>query len=386
MLRRTKGSPGGGWSPILNPIGHPKNGTTVIGIGVVGAGYWGPRLVRNFCELSGSVVRAVSERRPDRRRQIEQFAPAIRTTSDYADLLDDPSIDAIVVATPIRTHYSLARQALLHGKHVFVEKPLTGSSIEAQELIEIAEDRHLCLMVGHTFEYNPAVEELRKLVLRGEVGKIHYVDAARLSLGLLQEDVNVLWDLAPHDISILRYVLGMEPVTVRAHGKAYIRPQIEDVAYMELLFPNDIMAHVHMSWLEPCKVRRVTIVGDRKMVVYNDVAAEEKIKIYDKGVSLPTPTKTFTECQLSYRYGDVICPRVPWEEPLRLECSHFLESIRTGRLPRSDGWSGLQVVRILERATESLELGGVRVRIEDGAVDATPLSRSLSVAPIPAAS
>jgi predicted dehydrogenase len=226
----------------------------------------------------------------------------------------------------------------------------------------------LCLMVGHTFEYNPAVQHLRKLVLGGELGNIHYIDAARLSLGLFQEDVNVLWDLAPHDISILRYVLGAEPISVRAHGNGYVRSHIQDVAYMELYFPNNVMAHVHVSWLEPCKVRRITVVGDKKMVVYNDVSAEEKIKIFDKGVSLPA-AKTYAEFQLSYRYGNIVSPRITWQEPLQLECRHFVDCIGSGVTPQSDGWSGLQVVRILERANQSLALGGMRIRVDDGRVE-----------------
>jgi predicted dehydrogenase len=195
-----------------------------------------------------------------------------------------------------------------------------------------------------------------------------------------------LWDLAPHDISILRYVLGTEPLTVRAHGNGYVRSHIEDVAYMALQFPNDIMAHVHVSWLEPCKVRRVTLVGDQKMVVYNDVSAEEKIKIYDKGVSIPSSTTTFAEFQLSYRYGDVVSPRVTWQEPLHLECKHFLECINSGVAPQSDGWSGLQVVRILERANQSLAMGGARIRVQDGRVEPFLPVEEMASSAIPAAS
>lgn len=339
---------------------------TPLRLGVIGCGYWGPHLIRNFHELPTAEVRMVADMQEDRRTRIQRQFPQVQTTASHEDVLADPTIEAVVVATPIRTHYALAKQALQSGKHVLVEKPLAASVAEAEALVALAAARDLRLMVGHTFEYNPAVEELRRLVQDGKIGKVRYIDAARLNLGLFQKDINVMWDLAPHDISILLYVLGAEPLTVSARGSGYVRPDIADVAYIELTFPDNVVANVHVSWLEPCKVRRVTVVGDQKMVVYNDVSAEEKIKVYDKGVSLPvaSPTGTFSDFQMSYRYGDIISPRVAWQEPLHAECSHFVDSIRSGQRPRSDGQVGLRVVRILERADQSLALGGLRVAVQ----------------------
>jgi predicted dehydrogenase len=339
-----------------------------IVVGVIGCGYWGPQLIRNFVDLPDSQVRMVVEPRAERRLHIEQQFPQVQTTSNLDELLGDPEVEAVVIATPIRTHYRLARQVLLSGKHVLVEKPLATKVREVETLIALAEQRNLKLMVGHTFEYNPAVEELRRLVQSYALGNILYVDAARLNLGLFQPDINVVWDLAPHDISILHYILGMEPVAVSARGKSYVRPGVEDVAYVELIFPQDIVANVHVSWLEPCKVRRLTIVGDKKMIVYNDVSNDEKIRIYDKGVTRPVQTATFGEFQLSYRYGDIVSPRLNWQEPLRAECSHFLECIQTGNAVRSDGWSGLRVVRVLEGADRSLAQNGRRISLLHGAV------------------
>lgn len=347
--------------------GH--GGATAVGVGVIGCGYWGPRLIRDFCELPAVDMLMAADLSHERRCRIEQQFPQVRTTTNHEELLADPEIEAVVIATPIRTHYALAMQALQSGKHVLVEKPLAASVAEAEELIACAEERNLRLMVGHTFEYNPAVEALRELVQDGTLGKVRYIDTARLNLGLFQKDINVLWDLAPHDISILLYILGEEPISVSARGRSYVRPHVEDVAYLELLFPNNVMAHIHASWLEPCKVRRVTVVGSQKMVVYNDVSAEEKIRIYDKGISIPEQTDTYAEFQLSYRYGGISSPYIDWSEPLRLECSHFVDCIRTGARPRSDGWSGLRVVRILERADTSLALGGQRINVARGHVE-----------------
>jgi predicted dehydrogenase len=340
-----------------------------VGVGVIGCGYWGPKLIRNFYDLATAQVRMVAELQPERRGQLERQFPGVQTTANHDDVLADPAIEAVVIATPVRTHYTLAQQALAGGKHVLVEKPLAASMAEAAELVALSEERNLCLMVGHTFEYNPAVEELRRLVQSETLGKIHYIDTARLNLGLFQQDINVMWDLAPHDISILLYLLNMDPLTVSARGNGCVRPSIYDVVYLELCFPGNITAHVHVSWLEPCKVRRVTVVGDRKMAVYNDVAVEEKIKIYDKGVSLPATPGVPGEFQMSYRYGDIVSPRVVWQEPLRVECSHFVDCIRTARRARSDGRAGWRVVRILERAEQSLTHGGLRIGVADGYAD-----------------
>lgn len=330
----------------------------MIGIGVIGAGYWGPKHVRNFSELPGARVAMVADFDERRLAAIEATDPGVRTTKSYRDLLASPEVDAVVVATPVTTHAKLSREALRAGKHVLVEKPMAVSSEDVEELIRLAEHQHRTLMVGHTFLYNPAVRVLHELVQRGELGEIYYAHAQRLNLGLFQRDINVIWDLAPHDISILMYVLGMDPVAVSTHGSACVQPGIEDVAYLNIVFPERVQAQVHVSWLDPNKVRRTTIVGSKKMAVYDDVEMLEKIRIYDKGVEAPPHTATFGEFQLSYRYGDITIPHLPSTEPLRLECQHFLECIRTGATPLTDGSHALAVVRVLEWAQRSLRDSG----------------------------
>jgi predicted dehydrogenase len=328
-------------------------------VGVVGYGYWGPKLVRNFQEISDSEMSWVVDRDPEMLSRVRTQYPAVRTTPDVGELLAS-DVEGVVIATPIRTHYALAKQALLAGKHVMVEKPLTASSAEASDLAHLADSLGLTLMVGHTFEYNAGIRALREIVASGEIGDVYYVDAARLNLGLFQKDINVIWDLAPHDISILLYVLQQDPLTVSARGSWSITPGIEDVAYVELRFPNDLMAHLHLSWLDPCKVRRVTVVGSKKMVVCDDVQDAEKIRIYDKGVDRRHETDQFRDFHLSYRYGGITIPHVPSQEPLRVQCEHFLQCIRTGQRPQSDGHAGQKVVRILEQADQSLRNGGMR--------------------------
>jgi len=304
----------------------------------------------------------VCDLRQDRLAHVRELYPAVRVTTDYQELLRS-DVEAVAIATPIPTHHRLAREALLAGKHVLVEKPLTANSEEAEDLVNLAEKRGLSLMVGHTFEYNPAVEYLRRIIAAGELGRIYYINATRVNLGIFQPDINVVWDLAPHDVSILLFILGMLPVNVSARGAAYVRPKIHDVAYLTLHFPNEIMADIRVSWLDPCKIRRITVVGSKKMVVYDDVEPTEKIKIYDKGVDVPPYSDTLEEFHLSYRYGDITTPAIPNVEPLRVECEHFLHCVRTGERPRSDGRDGLEVVRILEAATRSLLNGGMRERV-----------------------
>lgn len=327
----------------------------MIGIGVIGAGYWGPKHVRNFNELPGTRTTMVSDLDANRLSMIQLQYPGIRTTTDFRQLLASPDVDAAVVVTPVSTHARLAGEALQAGKHVLVEKPLAASALEAEHLIQLAREHHRVLMVGHTFLYNPAVLALRDLVHDGVLGEIFYVDAQRLNLGLFQRDINVLWDLAPHDISILLYVLGAQPLAVGATGKAYVQPGIEDVAYLQLGFPQGVSASVHVSWLDPNKVRQITVVGSKRMAVYDDVATLDKIRVYDKGVDVPAPTSSFGEFQLSYRHGEIRIPHVASTEPLRLECQHFLDCIQHGSQPLSDGAQGLNVVRVLETAQAALK-------------------------------
>jgi predicted dehydrogenase len=336
-----------------------NNSNGVVKVGVAGFGYWGPKLVRNFGEMADGELSWVSDLDAARLQRVRTQYPSVRTTQSFDEMLRS-GIDAVVVATPIWTHYKLAKTALLAGKHVMVEKPLTANAAEAEELTEIAESRGLTLMVGHTFEYNAAVRALREIVQSGEIGEVLYVDAARLNLGLFQTKANVLWDLAPHDLSILLYVLQQDPIAVSARGSASVTPGIHDVAYVELRFPNNVLAHVHLSWLDPCKVRRVTVVGSKKMVVYNDLHEVEKIRIYDKGVDRPYETDRFSDFHLTYRYGGMNVPYIPFQEPLRAQCEHFVHCIRTGERPQSDGRVGTKVVRILEEADKSLQNGGAR--------------------------
>jgi predicted dehydrogenase len=332
-------------------------------VGVVGCGYWGPYLVRNLHDMPDIDLVGVADRRPDRLAYVLRTYPAVRPFAEHAELLD-ADVDAVVLATPIHTHFALAREALLAGKHVLVEKPLATSVAEAAELVRLARERDRTLMVGHTFLYNPAVRELRRIVESGELGRIHYADSARLNLGLFQRHSNVVWDLAPHDVSILTYVLGQVPVRVSARGLACIQPGVHDVCYLELIFP-DGSANVHVSWLDPDKVRRLTVVGDRRMAVYNDVSTVEKLRIYDRGVEAPA-IDNYGEFELAYRHGQIVIPHIQWREPLRLECEHFAHCVRTRSRPLSDGEQGLAVVAVLEAASRSLERGGERVPVEAG--------------------
>jgi len=337
-----------------------------IKVGVIGCGYWGPNLIRNFVELPGSEVVTVVDLREDRLAHIKSRYPKVTITKDYRDLFNMP-LDAVTVATPPSTHFRIARDCLKHGRHVLVEKPLSLDSRHAEELIETAQARGLTLMVGHTFEYNPAVRALKRIIESGDLGQVYYLDAVRVNLGLFQPDLDVLWDLAPHDLSILRYILGRDPISVRAQGAANIFRGKHDVVYLTLQFPDDILAHVHVSWLDPRKVRRITVVGSHKMVVYDDVEPLEKIRVYDKGVEAPPYTDTFGDFQCSYRYGDVVIPNIRFVEPLRLECQHFVECIANRTKPQSCGRVGMEVVKVLEAAERSLQNGGVQetISIED---------------------
>jgi predicted dehydrogenase len=333
-----------------------------VRIGMVGYGYWGPHLARNLDRLPIAELAYIADLSPERRQAAGLECPGACITGDVQDVLES-DVDAIVIATPIRTHYAFAMAGLQHDKHVFVEKPLAANSAQALELIDEAERRGRTIMVGHTYMYNPAVEELRRLVQSGALGRLYYVDAVRVNLGLFQPDINVMWDLAPHDLSILEYVLGMCPSRVSAHGRAHVRSHIHDLVYMTLEYPTGLLAHIQLSWLNPSKVRRFTVVGDQQMAVYDDVEANEKIRIYDHGVDAPEHTSRFSDFQLSYRYGDIVSPHIRWAEPLAVECRHFAESVMEGFTPRSDARNGLRVVRILEAADASLAADGAFVPI-----------------------
>ncbi|MGQ9725205.1 MAG: Gfo/Idh/MocA family protein [Tepidimonas sp.] len=333
-------------------------------VGVIGCGYWGPKHARNLHELPGAELAWVADLDAKRLGHMQGLYPQVRATRDYRELLAS-DVEAVVIATPVRTHHALALEALRAGKHVLVEKPLAATGEQAQEIAETAERLGLVAMVGHTFQHNPAVNAVRELIARGELGRVYYINATRVNLGLLQPDINVMWDLAPHDVSILLHVLGLEPFQVSASGQAYIqkRQRLHEVAYLNLHFPGSILANVRVSWLDPVKQRRITIVGSRKMLVYDDIA-EDKVVLYDKGVEVPPYSDTPEEFHLSYRHGPTTVVPVPWEEPLRLECRAFVDWITTGRPACSDAWMGVRVVRILEAAQKSLLNGGGRENVD----------------------
>lgn len=341
----------------------PLQSTSNIRVGIIGAGYWGPKLARNFHEIPGAVLKSVSDLRLDRLQDIQRLFPELATTSDYETILE--GVDAVVIATPVHTHYKLAKQALQAGKHVLVEKPITSRSDQARELVELAKEKDLTLMVGHTFVYNPAVEAVREIVQSGQLGDIFYINATRANLGLLQPDINVMWDLAPHDISMLRYILGREPISVNARGATYIntRSKLEEIVYLTMVMDGGVLVNIRLSWLDPVKQRHLTIVGRQKMLVYDDIA-EDKVVVFDKGVEIPPYSVTEAEFRASYRQdGESVYP-LHWKEPLRLECEHFLDCIRTGATPRSSGEDGLRVVQILETAQRSLINNGCELIVE----------------------
>src|SRR5438034_3391343 len=326
-------------------------------VAVIGAGYWGPNLVRNLNEAPGAEPVAVADLSQERLDTVHKRFPAVRTTTDHTELFNDKNIDAVCIATPVKTHRKLAEQALAAGKHVFVEKPLAPTIQDAEAIVRASEKAGRTLMVGHTFVYNPAVVAVRGLIETGELGRINYVDSQRVNLGLHQFDINVLWDLGPHDVSISLYWLGEEPEWVQCVGACYVQPEIEDVVFLQIGFPSGAIAHAHLSWLAPSKLRTTIVIGSQKMVVYDDVQGVEKVKIYDQGVD----KLESDELRRSYRAGDIHSPRVPMTEALQVEMRHFIECVRDGTNPRSDGEAGLTVVRVLELAMRSLRSGGARV-------------------------
>jgi predicted dehydrogenase len=337
-----------------------------VRIGVVGCGYWGPNHIRNFSALrsEGAEMAMAADLDAGRRRHIEELYPSVKVVADAHALIDNPEIDAVVIATPPSTHYPLAKRALENGKHVLVEKPYVLDVAEAVELGALAEERELALAVGHIFEYSAAVNRIRELIIGGELGNVLYVRSLRVNLGLFQKNINVMWDLAPHDVSILRYVLGRTPTAVHAVGKAHVNPGAADVVNLTLEF-GDLLATVIVSWLDPRKTREMTFVGDRKMLVYDDLSASEKIKIYDKGVDVPQYYDSFGEFQFSYRHGDTLSPAIDEYEPMREQCMHFLDSIKFGKQPRAGAEAALDVTRVLVAAQMSLDDNGRRVELEE---------------------
>ena len=335
----------------------------MIRIGVIGYGYWGPNVVRNFSELAEAQVTVVSDQRPERLAQAQRRYPGIRTTTDPLDLIADPAVDAVAIVTPVAFHFELASAALRAGKHVLVEKPIALTSDEARRLIDEAARRRLVLMVDHTFVYTGAVQKMRELVAGGELGDVHYYDSVRINLGLFQHDVDVLWDLAVHDLSIMDFILTQQPVAVSATGLAHVPGRPKNIAYMTMFFDSPMIAHVHASWLAPVKVRRTLLGGSRRMIVFDDLEASEKIKVYDRGISVDPSPENVYQMLVGYRTGDMWAPKLAVTEALQVEAAHFADCVARGVRPQSDGESGLRVVRLLEAASASMQQHGRPVDI-----------------------
>jgi predicted dehydrogenase len=337
---------------------------TRIGIAIVGYGNWGPRIARSFADHDAAEVRWVCDPRAETLAQAARRHPGARTAADARAALEDPAVHGVYIATPVGTHEALVLQALDAGKDVLVEKPLAGSSEAARRCVERAEALGRVLMVGHTFVYSPPVRKLRDLVASGELGRLYYVDSSRVNLGLFQKDVSVVWDLAPHDLSIVLFATGRRAVAVASHGKSFVGANnLEDVATITVELDDGALAYVHLSWLAPVKLRRTTLVGDRRMVVYDDLEPVEKVKIFDRRVERMEVGPSFGEFQLAYRFGDVVSPVLSSQEPLAMEAQAFLDAVRTRRAPESDGRFGLQIVEILEAATRSMREQGRFVKL-----------------------
>jgi len=326
---------------------------------VIGYGYWGPNVVRNLANLDGVQVLSIAEMSPAARRRAEKAYPGVHVTADAAELIASPDIDAVAVITPVWTHYELAKAALEHGKHVFVEKPFTNTTIQGEKLIELAYKKNLRIMVDHTFLFTGAVNKIRQLLAEGALGRLYYYDSTRVNLGLFQHDINVLWDLAPHDLSIMDHLIKTRPEAIVATGEKHLNGH-EDVAFMTLYFPENVIAHINVNWLSPVKVRTTLIGGEKRMLVWNDLEADEKVKVYDKGVNI-TSREGVYELLVSYRSGDMWAPQLEQVEALRHELGYFVECVSSGRNPHNDGCAGLRVVKMLEAATESLSKRGALV-------------------------
>jgi len=339
----------------------------MIRIGVLGAGHWGPNLIRNFHNQQQSEVGWIIERDPQRLAQVAQHFPGLQVGNDPQQVLDDPKVDAVVIATPTTTHYALARAALEHGKHVLVEKPMATESRQATELCALAANGRLVLMVGHVFVYNPAVQRVKKYLDTGDLGRVYYLSMVRTNLGPIRTDVNAAWDLAAHDVSIANYWLGSEPESVWATGHAWLNPGVEDAVFATLCYPGDVLAHLHVSWLNPRKDRVITVVGERRMLTFDDMKVAEPLRLYDKQVTddrtRPPYSDTFDSFRASVHEGDITIPRVGHAEPLRAECDHFLECIKNGTPSLSGGAEGAAVVRVLEAMQRSMRAGGRAERV-----------------------
>ncbi len=328
----------------------------MLRVGVIGYGYWGPNIVRNFHRAAGSRVEIVCDKSPEMLRRVGEAYPEINTTSNCSDILSSSEIDAVAVVTPVWTHYELAKKALEHGKHVFVEKPFTSCAQQAEELIELADKKGLKIMVDHTFLFTGAVRKIRQLIENNTLGDLYYYDSTRVNLGLFQHDINVIWDLAPHDLSIMDYLINDKAEAVSATGQSHLNGH-EDIAFMTVYFPNNVIAHINVNWLSPVKVRTTLIGGEKKMLVWNDLEADEKIKVYDKGVDVRTREGVY-DLLVSYRSGDMWAPQVEQVEALKAELGYFVDCVSNNKTPINDGAAGLRVVKMLEAAQKSVSHRG----------------------------
>lgn len=341
----------------------------MINIGVLGCGHWGPNLVRNFALLPDVKIKVLCDLDEKRTASLKRYYPGVRVTADFKRVIEGDDIDAIIIATPAKTHYALAKEGLSMKKHVFVEKPLALSAGECEELHALSRENGKVLMVGHTFLYNPAIRELKKYITTKQIGEVYYIFSQRLNLGQVRRDVNAMWNFAPHDVSIILYLLDELPVKVSAKGLSFVHRGHEDIVFLNLDFASGINAHIHISWLDPVKTRKMVVVGSSKMIVYDDISADAKIQIYDKGVDKITTTKqqkdpdSFADFQLKLRSGDIYIPKIDFTEPLNIECGHFIDCIKNKKVPLTDGKHGATVVRVLEMADVSMKKDGIPVPI-----------------------
>lgn len=340
------------------------NQFSVIKVGIIGCGYWGPNVIRNFAALDDVEVKYLCDIDQARLARLKRSCPHAKIITDYREILRDKSIDAVAIVVPVQLHYAIAKESLTAGKHTFVEKPLAFKSSDAQELINLAERQGRILMVGHTFLYNSAVRYLKQYISRGECGRIFYIYSNRVNLGRLHRDINAFWSIAPHDISIFIHLLETDPISVSAFGSSHLHRGIADVVFAVLKFPENVTAHIHASWLDPVKERRMTIVGSKRMIVYDDIDSEARLKIYDKGAEMQELPRTYGEYQYRLRAGDIFIPKIDFQEPLAAECQHFIHCVRTGTTPLTDGHAGLRVVRVCEAVDRSLESGGLPVELD----------------------
>ena len=342
-----------------------ENEDKKVNVSIIGCGYWGPNLIRNFSQIDLSEVYYVCDIDETKLATIKKTYPTVKTTTDYLEILKDPKVDAVVIALPVFKHYQIAKDALLNNKHVLIEKPMTASSEEAKELINLAQERDRVLMVDHTFEYAEAINKIKEIISSGELGDLYYIRAEWLNLGLLQPDINVIWDLATHIISIINYTTNLKARTVNANAEGYIRKDIPEISQIHIKFQDNISAYLTVGWLEPKKTRKITIVGSKKLLVYDLTEVEEPIKIYDKGIDLIDCIEDTRQFKVNYKYGDISSPNIKNIEPLKTMCLHLIECIKNQKRPRSDGKSGLNVIRILESIDKSLKENGREIILED---------------------